>query len=144
MMARETSPYFDFDGAWWAAPILRIGLEESGADGASFGIQEVPFFCQGDAAIEIVSLSPGMKYSITADLFDFDATHLYTGSTESFAVEAGSVKAVQLQMKRVENPAVSVVVDLVFDEPQQPQPEPPLFEKPFKPADTDVSKPAKP
>jgi hypothetical protein len=145
MMARQTSSYFDFDGGWWAAPILRIGLEESGPAGASFGIQEVPFFCQGDAAIEIVSLSPGTKYTITADLFDFDATHLYTGSTESFGVEAGSVKGVQLQMTRVVNPTISVVVDLVFDEQEQQQlPVPTPVEKPAKPAVKDVIKPAKP
>jgi hypothetical protein len=148
MLARENGPYFDFGGAWWAAPVLRIGLEESGADFASFGIQEVPFFCQGDAAIEIVNLSPGVKYTIIADLFDFDATHLYTGSTASFGVEAGSVKAVQLHMKRVENPAVSVVVDVVFDEaqpqPPLPAPAPVATSAPTPAPDTAVSKPAKP
>ena len=106
-----------YENLLWAAPVLRMSLEEQTGDVISQEIMEFPYFCPGNALIQVVGLATGATYRIGAEVLDFNWNLQYVGSTERFKVSESSTTMLPLPMQRYRGDGTgNVIVDVIFDQ----------------------------
>lgn len=78
----------------------------------------IPYVCEGNASVEIVELTTGYDYHISANLYSASGALRYSGGTPDFT--AGETKAVDLVMSPVQSSNVSINVIFADGESKKP------------------------